>query len=311
MSMLENPMSVWVSQVMGHPVSVSFPTSTADLVADRAENRFLHLNVDLPEGVELHERVAVGGDASEREVTAEIYVPKADGPHPVFVFLHGGAWYKGSAEDERKLGMQIADAGFVVVNVDYALAPEHPFPAGLEDCLAAIAWTQANIGEFNGDPSRLSLGGASAGGNLAAAVTGVLHAEAESDGPRIGALLLLYGIYDLRPVGQMPGPNPIFESYLGDAWRDRLDDARVSPVAGDLAHFPPTYVSCGDEDMALGMSLAMVGALSAAHTPVTASIVAGANHVFLNIPDVIAGAAPELQRITAWLDAQLTPAVVA
>jgi acetyl esterase len=84
----------------------------------------------------------------------------------------------------------------------------------------------------------------------------------------------------------------------------------VSPIRAALEHFPPTYVSCGDEDQALGMSLAIVGGLAAAHAPVTASVVAGANHVFLNIPDVVPGAGPELDRITSWLDAQLSTTVV-
>jgi acetyl esterase len=307
MSMPENPMSAWVSQVMGRAVKVPFPQSPEDLVLDRGQNRFLHLNVDLPSSVDLHEHVVLRG-APEREISAEIYVPQYDGPLPVLVFVHGGGWYKGSAEDERKLGMQIAEAGFVVVNVDYALAPEHPFPAGLEDVLYAVEWTAANIADYSGDPARLALGGASAGANLSAAATGVLHAD--PDAPRIGALLLLYGIFDLAPIGQIPGPNAVFEAYLGEAWRDRLTDPRVSPIHADLARFPATYVSCGAEDMALGLSLAMVSALAAAQAPVTASVVAGANHVFLNIPDVIPGAAAELRRITNWLDAQLSPAVV-
>lgn len=309
MSMPENPMSAWVSQVMGREVKVPFPQSVDDLVVDREENRFLHLNVDLPATVELYEHVVLRG-APERELSAEIYVPQVDGAPPVFLFVHGGGWFKGSAEDERKLGMQIAEAGFVVVNLDYALAPEHPFPAGLEDVLYAVGWMASNIGEYSGDPDRLAIGGASAGANLAAAATGVLHADPSADGPRVSALLLLYGIYDLGPIGQFPGRNPVFEAYLGESWRERLDDPRVSPIRAALEHFPPTYVSCGDEDQALGMSLAIVGGLAAAHAPVTASVVAGANHVFLNIPDVVPGAGPELDRITSWLDAQLSTTVV-
>lgn len=298
-----NPMSVWVSQVMGRQVEVPFPRSIDDLLVDRGQNRFLHLNVDLPESVDVHERVALrDGDPA---LTAEIYVPRGAVRLPVLLFSHGGAWFKGSAEDERKLGMQIAEAGMVVVNLDYALAPEHPFPAGLDDLVEAADWIASNIVEFGGDPALIALAGASAGANLSAAATGLLTSRANPI--PIRALVLLYGIFDLRVMADIPGPSPLFEAYLGDAWRDRLADPRVSPINANLALFPPTYVSCGSEDEGLGLSLAMVGALAGSGNPVTASVVADANHVFLNIPDVVRGAAPELQRITAWLLDQLAP----
>jgi acetyl esterase len=310
MTVPENPMSIWVSQVMGHEVRVPFLQSIDDLLADRGQNRFLHLNVDLPQSVDVHEGVVLRS-GPEGELTAEIYVPRTDAPLPVLLFAHGGAWFKGTAEDERKLGMQLADAGFVVVNLDYALAPEHPFPAGLEDVLEATRWIGGNITQYSGDPDRIALAGASAGANLVAAAAGVLHGDHDGEvGPRLNALVLLYGIYDLAPVGQFPGPNPVFEAYLGEDWPDRLDDPRVSPIGAALAEFPPTYLSCGSEDQALGMSLALAGALAAAGAPVTASVVSGANHVFLNIPDVIPGAAAELDRITNWLAEQMSTAMV-
>ncbi|WP_066370930.1 alpha/beta hydrolase [Herbidospora mongoliensis] len=290
---MNNPMSVWVSQVMGHPVDVPFPTSTEDLLHDRGRNRFLHLNVDLPESVDLHVGVQVGG------ATAEIYAPRGATGLPVVLFNHGGAWFKGSAEDERKLGMQIAEKGLVVVNLDYALAPEHPFPAGLDDVVQAAHWIAANVARYGGEPGRLALAGASAGANLAAAAAGVLCSEPGH--PQVSALVLLYGIYDLGPIAAFPGPNPVFEAYLGDDWRDKVADPRVSPLQAALKDFPPTYLSCGAQDQALGLTLAMTGALASAGAEVTASVVAGADHVFLNIPGVIPGAAPELDRITAWL----------
>jgi acetyl esterase len=301
-------MSVWVSQVMGHLVDVPIPASADDLLADRGQNRFLHLNVGLPESVELYEGVVLR-DGPE-PLTAEIYSPRGAANLPVLLFVHGGGWYKGTAEDERKLGMQLAEAGLVVVSVDYALAPEHPFPAGLNDVVEAARWIadRDNIAAFGGDANRIGLSGASAGANLAAAATGVIAAEGGH--PRVEALVLLYGIYDLLPIVAIPGPNPVYESYLGENWHNRISDPRVSPVNADLSAFPPTYVCCGDEDRALGFSLRMIGALAASGTPVTASIVAGANHVFLNIPDVIPGAAPELHRITSWLQEQLAPVTV-
>src|SRR5207245_2005230 len=84
-------------------------------------------------------------------------------------------------------------AGIVVINVDYRLAPEAPFPAGYEDCEYAVRWAAEVAGEYGGDPAQLAIGGDSAGCNLAAAVAGTLASDPH--GPKIGAALLIYGIF--------------------------------------------------------------------------------------------------------------------
>src|SRR5262249_58601271 len=86
------------------------------------------MNQDLPQIGALHEGVEV-----RTNLHADIAVPKGAGPFPVVVYLHGGGWVAGSPKTHRKLGMQFAEAGFLTVNVDYRLAPEHPFPAGFGD----------------------------------------------------------------------------------------------------------------------------------------------------------------------------------
>ena len=83
--------------------------------------------------VELRER---NGDA----LTADIYLPDDDGPHPVVLFIHGGAWVVGSPATHHKLTCRYAEAGYLTISVDYALAPERPYPAGLDDCLFAADW---------------------------------------------------------------------------------------------------------------------------------------------------------------------------
>ena len=290
---MENPMSRWMSQVAGHEVIVPFPQTIDDLLTDRPQNRFVHLNVDLPILEAFHDRVVLRS-APERELTAEIAVPHGK-PTGVLLFLHGGAWYRGSAEDERKLAMQLAESGVVVVNLDYALAPEHPFPAALDDVAFATAWIAEHAEDYGADGRRVVVGGASAGANLAAAA--ITRAD---DSSVYSGLLLLYGIFDLHALAMLD-PNPMYEAYIGNDWQDRLDDPLLSPIRGDLAAFPPTYVTCGAEDVGLQLSLQMLTALAEAGVPTTGSIVAGADHVFLNIPHVIPGATPELERIRVWL----------
>lgn len=292
-----NPMSRWMSQVAGQEVVVPFPETVDDLLVDRPRNRFLHLNVDLPDLARFEEKVVVARRDSGDDLTAEISVPPGEGPFGVLIFLHGGAFYRGSAEDERKLAMQIAAGGLVVVNLDYRHAPEDPFPAALDDIAGAVEWVSTEIANYGGDPGRLAIGGASAGANLAAAS---VHRAAAAGADPFAALLLLYGFFDVAPLAAM-GPSPILEAYLGPDYEDRMADPLVSPVHGDFAGFPPTYLTCGDEDVVLPASLDLTARLTQAGVPTTLSVVAGADHVFLNIPDVIPGSAAELERINAWL----------
>lgn len=300
---MSSPRSRWISQVVGHEVDLPPLETVADLLADRSQNGFLHLNVDLPAAVRVEAVVRMR--AGERPLTAEVYVPAGEPPFGVLLFLHGGGWYRGSAEDERKLGMQLAEAGAVVVNLDYALAPEHPFPAALDDVADATAWIGEEIAAYGGDPDSVAICGASSGANLAAAA--INRAGATPAGSPFCAWLGFYGLYDAAPLAAID-PNPVPEAYLGRGWREQLEDPLVSPIRGELAAFPPSYLACGAEDLALRQTLAMTGELAASGVPTTASVVAGADHVFLNIPDVIPGAGPELERIKSWLAERLQAA---
>src|SRR2546423_1939790 len=106
-------------------------------------------NVDLPELAQFHEHVVLR-ERDGVELTAEIYVPKGEGPFPPVIYMHGGGWAWGKAEYVRKLGMTIADRGHLVLNLDYGLAPEHPFPWALEDAVYAARWLTQNAERYEG-----------------------------------------------------------------------------------------------------------------------------------------------------------------
>jgi acetyl esterase len=131
------------------------------------------------------------------DVPVRLYIPATDaaGPLPCLVFFHGGGWVVGDLETHDHVCRYLAHgAGVCVIAVDYRLAPEHPFPSGFEDCLAAVHWAAGNAASLNIDPQRLAIGGDSAGGNLAAAVAIALR---DGGGPALALQLLFYPATDM------------------------------------------------------------------------------------------------------------------
>lgn len=101
----------------------------------------------------------------------DVMQPHGPGPHPVLIYLHGGAFAIGSKRTHRAIAAAYAAQGYLVCNVDYRLAPRHPFPAALQDACAAWLWVADHAAQYGGDPQRMALAGESAGANLALAVT--------------------------------------------------------------------------------------------------------------------------------------------
>jgi acetyl esterase len=125
------------------------------------------------------------------------------GPLPVHVYYHGGGWVLGDLDSHDWVCRRIANAAqCAVVSVDYRMAPEHVFPAAYDDSLAALRWTVDNAPQLRIDPSRVSVGGDSAGGNLAAAVA---IAARDSGSPALKAQILVYPAVDLSMSGNYYG----------------------------------------------------------------------------------------------------------
>jgi len=103
-----------------------------------------------------------------QELTCDVYVPKGDGPFPAILAIHGGAWRSGTKLNLFRHARVLAKAGYVVVAINYRLAPAHRFPAQIVDCKAAVAWMRQNATTYNLDPQRIGVWGYSAGGHLAA-----------------------------------------------------------------------------------------------------------------------------------------------
>lgn len=202
-----------------------------------------------------------------------------DGPQlPGLVFFHGGGWVIGDLDTHDTLCRQLAlAAGVVVVSVDYRLAPEHRFPAAVDDCEAATRWVYAHAAELGIDRERLAVGGDSAGGNLAAVVALMLR----DSGPRevfesLRHQLLIYPATDMRrgaPSHQSNGQGYLLTRdmlsyyhghYMGDAPQD--SDWRASPLLHpSLQGLPPALVMTAgfdplrDEGLAYAQALAQAG----------------------------------------------------
>jgi acetyl esterase/lipase len=116
----------------------------------------MRLNDDLPTIGAFHQNVELRSG-----LRTDIAVP-GNGPHPVMLFIHSGGWMVGSPVTHRKLAMQFAEQGYLTVNVDYRLAPEHPFRAGFDDCVFSAKWIAENVYPWNGDSSRIAIAGDSA-----------------------------------------------------------------------------------------------------------------------------------------------------
>jgi acetyl esterase len=128
------------------------------------------------------------------DIPVRVYRPTEEPQLPVLVWLHGGGWTLGSVEMHDPIARNIANAaGCVVVSVDYRLAPEHPYPAPLDDAFAALQWVAGHAAEIGGDATRLAVGGDSAGGNLAA-VCALLARDAGA--PRLALQVLVYPVTD-------------------------------------------------------------------------------------------------------------------
>jgi acetyl esterase len=253
-----------------------------DVAAQRSawEELAVVYNQDLPTIGVLEENVELRAG-----LRADVAVPKGAGRHPVVLYLHGGGWAFGSPVSFRKLGMGFAEAGFLTIMLDYRLAPEHPFPAALEDAVFAVGWAADNARRWNGDGRRIAIGGDSAGANLAISA---LTSSAPELRSLVQAAVLFYGVYDLRATAQrtrsIPGLQRQLNTYVSGI-EDLLDDPRASPLkAVAPGMLPPCFiVGAGNDSWCLPDSLALGQTLSVAASPYELHVMEGMPHGFMQM----------------------------
>jgi len=231
-------------------------------------------------------------------------------PQPAIVYFHGGGWVIGNLESHDQPCRALANAvPCIVISVDYRLAPEHKFPAAVDDAIAATRWVGRNASRLGIDPARLAVGGDSAGGNLAAVVS--LDAR-DRGGPAIRGQVLIYPSVDMqmefpshvRHAEQLPltgaGMHWFVDHYLRNA--GDKSDWRASPLrAADFGRLPPALVITAGFDPLGDEGEAYAGALRRGGVQVETERFEGQIHGFVSMGKMIADADRAIARAAAFL----------
>ena len=270
------------------PVVMAFPLDAA-----RASNDGPGLALAAAGGPKMAESGDRWLSVRGRRLACRVHRPRTDAPLPVMVYIHGGGWVWGSIDTHDHIMRSYAAGGdCAVVGPDYALSPEAPFPQALEECAAVVRWVAKNGAAWGLDPSRIVIGGDSAGGNLALAVALLLQ-QTDPD-LKLAGLLLNYGVYDSRldteSYVEFATGHTLTREKMDFYWRcyapreaDRLHPlaAPLRADAADLARLPPCLMHVAELDVLAGENVAMETRLRAAGVTVESTIFPGVLHGFL------------------------------
>jgi acetyl esterase len=290
---------------------------TESLPPAEARRLMRERGVDVPtldESVARIEERAIPGPGGDLPI--RLYTPEGEGPFPVVLYYHGGGWVLGDLDTGDDYCRSLcARVPAVVVSVDYRLAPEHPFPAGLDDCVAALGWVHAHAAAIEGDPARLAVAGGSAGGNLAAAVA--LHA-CDHGGPALAAQLLIFPVtnstLDTASYHRYATDHGLTRSAMAYFWRCYLarpedGDSPYAAVlrAPDLAGLPPALIQTAQYDPLCDEGEAYAARLARSGVPVECVRYLGMNHGFVRQVVRVEGARQALADAAATLRRLLAP----
>jgi acetyl esterase/lipase len=248
-------------------------------------------NLPAVEGVTSEDQFAPGSKG-DPAVRIRVYRPSDQSATlPALYWIHGGGYVMGDIDqDDRLMAQLVKRIGCVAVSVDYRLAPEHPFPAPVEDCYAGLKWLFAHANELNVDPSRIAIGGASGGGGLAAGLALLVRDRGEVN---VAFQLLIYPMIDDRNA--TPASYAITDPRMWNRESNRLGwkaylgrdggGADVSPYAAasratDLKNLPPAYIPVGALDLFVDENIEYAQRLVQAGVPTELHVYPGAFHGF-------------------------------
>ncbi len=255
-------------------------------------------------------------DTPPRRVPVRLYVPEgAPANGPAIIYLHGGGWVICSLDTHDGVCRRLANAsGMRVISIDYVMAPEHPFPEPLDDCVNAVRAIHAEAWRFGADPERLAVGGDSAGANLSLAVLLRLRDEG---GPKLKAAALIYGVYaddhgtqshqdwgDGDYLLSTATMKWFWDAYVPDR-ADRTNPYAAPLHARDLSGLPPLYLSAAELDPLKDDTVAIVPKLEAAGVSVDYHLWEGVTHACIMFSRMLPQADGQITEIAAFLKERL------
>jgi acetyl esterase len=283
----ELPLSEALSLLRAPKPPYSPPTSEAALVED--------LTIPSPHG---------------HAIPIRLYRPPAPSIYKILLHFHGGGWVGGSmSNDDARCHALSQNANIIIASVAYRLAPEHPYPAGLEDAYAALLWLQANASEIGANPRHIAIGGTSAGGNLAAATTILAR---DRNGPKIRFQLLTYPICDTtmsQPSYTENANAPLLTTSMM-AWFQKQyvppgtdpHDPLIAPLqAPDLRNLPPALILTAECDPLRDEAMQYATRLRAAGVPATSTCYLGMTHGFITRSPNHLQSQTAMRQIVDWL----------
>jgi acetyl esterase len=262
-----------------------------------------------PEAVANVENLTIPGQAGE--IPIRIYTPQGRPPFPILVYFHGGGWVICNLDTHDSVCRSLANgASCIVVSVDYRLAPEHKFPAAVDDAYAATQWVADSANLINGDSARIAVGGDSAGGNLAAVVS--LMAR-EKGGPSLMYQVLIYPVTNISSFDtnsyREHGEGYILTKDSMEYYRrhyigheEESQNPYASPLlAQELSGLPPALVITAEFDVLTDEAEAFANRLKQAGVPVMYTCYEGMIHAFFALGAVVDRAREAMDEITAAL----------
>ncbi len=265
------------------------PGDWSDPPAERARRRALAPPPEVPEGVDWADHEASDAEGSPA-VMLRLYRPAGvQGALPLVYWIHGGGYLGGSYEGSNDVNGEWArELGCAVVSVEYRLAPEHPYPAPLEDCYTGLKWLAVNASELGVDPSRVIIAGGSAGGGLCAGLALLVRDRGELS---VTHQVLIYPMVDdRRTTGSSQWSTWVWtkesndigwRAYLGELFgSDNVPAYAAASRATDLAGLPPAYVMVGSLDLFFDEDVDYASRLIVAGVPTELHVYPGGPHAF-------------------------------
>lgn len=307
-----------------HPQAAAFlsiyygtnPESRVGLPPSVTREQLIHQTVippDCPQPARTEDRSLAGNSGPFR---IRIHTPHGEPPFGACLYFHGGGWVLGNIETHDELVRRlVAESGCLFVNVEYSLAPEHKYPAAVEDGYLALRWLTEHAAELGVDPQRIAVGGDSAGGNIAAVLCQLAR---DRKGPPIACQALIYPITDCdfeRTSYQQNGQG-YFLSQREMKWfwkhyvqtPEQMSEAYASPLlAASHAGLPPAYVLTAEFDPLHDEGAAYAEALQRAGVPTTLREFPGMIHGFVKRWDTFDDAQTATRELGTYLRETIGP----